>query len=169
MLLVPHVLVRLFEFLKCENLLIYNGLDSVRIDSLIHGLELLPTPNENAPHNAYIAETLHKRRLVLRHTTKEADNADDTLRDDSCKALLHGSWATDLEDVMHAQAVRRELLRGGAPVWIRLIIYDMVGTKLLEDLRFGIGTSYCDHSSTGSFGELNTSISIYAPNKPGQD
>lgn len=56
--------------------------------------------------------------------------------------------------MVNSGAIRREPLRGGTPLGIALIVDDMVGTELLECLRFRVGAGSGDDAGPGGFSKL---------------
>ncbi len=154
MLPIPHVLISLLNLLEPEHFLINHWLDSIRIDRSIHRLKLQSASHKHTPDRADVIQALQETGLILCHSTEEADDGNDTLRLDCFQALLHRGRPADFEDVVNSGAIRREPLRGGTPLGIALVVDDMVGTELLERLRFRVGAGSGDDAGAGCFGKL---------------
>lgn len=73
-LLVPHVLIRIFELLQTKNLLIDNGVDVVLLDGAVHVFELQPRADKEASYSAHVVQGLDERGLLLIEATDEADD-----------------------------------------------------------------------------------------------
>ena len=73
-LLLPHVLICLFEILQTKDLLIHNRLDPIRINTFVHLFKLLPRAHQYAPHGAYIVQAVEERRLLLGEPAHESDD-----------------------------------------------------------------------------------------------
>ena len=73
-LLIPHILICLFEILQTKDFLIHNRLDPIRINTFVHLFKLLPRAHQYAPHGAYIVQAVEKRRLLLAEPAQESDN-----------------------------------------------------------------------------------------------
>lgn len=152
MLLGPHVLICLLCLLQGEHLLVEDGVDVVGLNGRHHSLQLLSASNVDASECADVAQRVESSRLRL-DATQEADDRDDTLELDSLHALLERRGATDLKDVVHAGATR-QLLGGGAPVRVLLVVDDVVGAQLLQGLELVGGGRGGDDLRAGGLGEL---------------
>jgi hypothetical protein len=70
------------------------------------------------------------------------------------QALRHGALAADLDDVLDALAVGRQLARRLAPVRVLAVVDDVVRAELLEDGGFVGGGGGRDDGCARGFGEL---------------
>lgn len=153
MLLGPHVVVGLTCLLEGELLLVHDGVDVVGLDGGNHILHLGLGADEDAAGGADAAEDVQESRLGL-GAAEEADDADDALHLDGGQRVLHGVGTADLEDVVHTLAVGGQALGRLAPVGVLIVVYDVVGTELLEHLTLLLGRGGGDDRGASSLGEL---------------
>lgn len=178
-LLVPHVLVGVLDLVEGEDLLVDDGLDVVGLDGAVHLLELQPVADEDAADGARlwcqsnvtvccrllqregrnlpnVVQAVQESRLVL--TLDAADEADDgnhAVDRNGLQTLRHGVGTADFEDVLHAAAAGRELLRLLAPVADFLVVDHVVRSESLELLALrGRGSGGDDLGASG-LGELH--------------
>lgn len=153
MLLGPHVLIRLLGLLQSEHLLVEDRVDIVGLNGGDHSLQLLSASNVDASECADVAQCVESRRRRL-HAAQEADNGNDTLELDSLHTLLERRSTTDLKNVVHAGATSCQLLGGGAPVRVLLVVDDVVGAQLLQGLELVGRGRGGDDLGAGGLGEL---------------
>ena len=100
--------------------------------SLLFTLFLVEDGEERKGVVAY--QAIEVGGLVLAHAADEADDGDDAVNGDGLERLRHGRGPADLDDVLHAGAAGRQLLGLLAPVGRLLVVDDMVGAVLLQQL-----------------------------------
>ena len=156
MLLIPNVLERFLCLLEWESLT-DDRFDVMRVNCLVHILELQPATHHEASDRAHVGQGVKCARLLLtRLTTNKPDHTDDTLHFDRLHALLHRIGTTDLDNVVDAFSVRGQLLGRLTPVRSRLIIDGVLCAKLLlEVFALLVGAARCDDYGTSSEGELD--------------
>lgn len=104
----------------------------VRFNGTDHVVHLRPTAHQCAPHRADMHERFQDARLALGiRAPKEANNADHSLELDAVEALLEGSAASNLDNVVHARVVAGKLASRLSPVGVCLVVENVVSAKLL--------------------------------------
>lgn len=92
MLLIPHILIRLLELCKLENLLIHNRLDLVDLNGTVHVLKLLSAANQEAAYSADVHEGIQESWLVgWCAATNEANNGDYCIIVRTSRTVKNGS------------------------------------------------------------------------------
>jgi len=76
------------------------------------------------------------------------------------QALRHGALAANLDDVLDALTVGRQLARRLAPARVFAVVDDVVGAELLEDCGLFGRRRGRDDGRPGGFGELFLSARI---------
>jgi hypothetical protein len=72
------------------------------------------------------------------HAAQESNDANDTLELDALEALLEGPGAANFDDVVDTGVVACQTASDLAPVWLCLVVDDVVGAELLELLALGV-------------------------------
>lgn len=134
-------------------------MDVVRLDGPHHVLHLRPRADIHAPRDADLGQCLQQRRVALRvRVAQEPDDADDALEPDRLQALLQRAGSADVQHVVDALVVVRELTRRLAPVRILFVVDHVVGAQLLEEFEFIVRRCGSDDGGAGGFGELYTKV-----------
>lgn len=148
------VLVRLLSLLEREDFLVNNRVDVVGLDSADHILEQITATNVHSTDSADVAQGIQNLRLALGFSsTKESDDADDSLELDSLNTLLQSARSANFQNVFDTNSVGK-LAGRLTPIRVVSIIDDMVGTKLLQDLFLVGGGGGSDDSGTSSLSKL---------------
>jgi hypothetical protein len=152
----PLVLVSLTELLQAEDLGVNNRAEllDVGLDSAAHVLHLGSASDKETTGSAKVGKAVEETRVVLASTTDEADDGDDTINLDGVERLLHGRGTGDLDDVVNTSTAG-DLLGLGSPLGSLLVVDDVVGTELLEELGLLAGAGGSDDLCAGSLGELD--------------
>jgi hypothetical protein len=153
-LLVPHVLVGLLEAGEVKDLVIDDGVDVVGLNGSAHVLHLQARADEDTADGADVHEGVEVGRLVLAHAADEADDGDDAVNGDGLERLRHSRGPADLDDVLDADAAGRQLLGLLTPVGRLLVVDDVVGAVLLQQLGLLGGAGGRDDAGAGSLCEL---------------
>lgn len=157
MLTRPLVLVSLTELLQAKDLGVDNRTEllNVGLDSAAHVLHLGSASDKETSGGAEVGETVEETRVVLAGTTNESDNRDNTVNLDSVERLLHGRRTGNLDNVVDTSTTSK-LLSLGSPLRSLLVVDDVVGTELLQELGLFAGAGGSNDLGTGSLGELNS-------------
>lgn len=153
----PLVLVSLTELLQAKDLGVDNGTEllNVGLDSAAHVLHLGSASDKKTSGCAEVGQTVEETRVVLAGTADESNNRDNAVNLDSVEGLLHGRRTGNLDNVVNTSTAS-ELLGLGSPLRSLLVVDDVVGTELLEELGLFAGASGSNDLGTGSLGELNS-------------
>lgn len=139
-----HVLIRPLDIVQRETLpAVHHGFNTVRINRPVHLLEHHPTAHVDAPHNTAPAQALQKARLLLLRrrwpaAAYESNDRDAAVHFDGFERLRHRLRSPNFDDVVDAQAAGRQLGGGGAPVWLGVVVDDVVGAEMGEESGFGV-------------------------------
>ena len=88
------------------------------------------------------------------NATDKSDDADHTLELDALETLVEGTTASDLDNVVDTDVVRRQLAGHITPVGLSLVVDDMVGTQFLQFLRLLLGGGSSNDPCAGRFSKL---------------
>lgn len=154
-LLLPHVFIRFPGLFQGEHFLVDHRVNVVGLDGFHHVLHLSLRADIHASHRADPGESFQQCRVALRvRVAQESDDADNALELDRLQALLQSARSTNIQHVVNALIVVRELARRLSPVGILLVVDNVVGAQLLEELEFVVRRGSSDDGGTGGFGEL---------------
>ena len=150
----PLILVRLLSLLKRKDLRIDHGLQPIRLDGPVHLLKLQPGPHDQPAHRTHGCQRIDHGRRVLALAAQKADDGDQPVHAHRLQALRHGDVPADLDDVVHALAVGRELARRLAPGLVGLVVDDMRGAQVGEPLGLVVRGRRGDDARAGRDREL---------------
>lgn len=153
----PLVLVSLAELVQAEDLGVDNRTEllEVGLDSAAHVLHLGTATDQETTGGAEVGKAVEEAGVVLASTTNEADDRDDTIDLDGIERLLHGRGSGDLDDVVDTSTAG-DLLSLGTPLGSLLVVDDVVGAELLEELSLLAGAGGSDDLGASSLGELDS-------------
>ena len=155
MLLIPHVLITLLGLLELEDPRVHHRLDLIRIDRLIHLLELQSRAHQDPAHNTDMVQALQEAGLVPWCATQEPDDGNHAVDLDGIETLRHGCGTPNLEDVINALFLVGEFLGLFSPIGVGFIVDDVMGTEILEFLGLFLRACRRDDGCTGGSGELD--------------
>lgn len=107
-------------------------------------------------NGADVVECFKHARLTLGiGSSEETNDADCALELNALQTLTEGSGASHFDNVIDTDVVGSQGTSNFAPVRVRLVVDDMVRSKLLELLGLRIRGSCSNNSSSSCFSELS--------------
>jgi hypothetical protein len=149
------ILVRLFELLKPETSLVNDWFEAQALDRSVHFFELHFTPDGDA---LQIGKSLSRVpdgcvRVVV-NTTQKANQMDVSAWLDGFQALGDAAGPAHLDNTIKARGIRGQFPGNKAPFWFGLVVHNVSGPKLFQNIRFLRGGCGGNDNRTSSHGEL---------------
>lgn len=120
------IFIRLPHTFEGKHLLVNNRVYIISFNGLDHILKLRPRANHDSPQDTAPEQGLKSALLGLQpgHETNDTNH---TTVLDGIQAVAQRLRATDLDDVVEAIPIRSQALRRVAPVFVFLIVDDVIG------------------------------------------
>lgn len=130
-------------------------MDVVHLNSLDHVIHQSLASDIYTPNGADVVECFkHARLTLVIDTSEETNDTDCALELDALQTLSKSSRATHFDNVVDTDVVGSQRASDFAPVGVRLVVNDMIRSKLLELLGLRIRGGRSNNSSSSCFSEL---------------